>query len=174
MQDAFQVRESSATHLVITAPGSSMLMSWLGMFLTVLLVVVVLTTSRTVRRVLATDRSPEQVSTYVRNYRIIGLAGTAGILLLFTGLFYSSGSIVLDRGTGIASMSAKMTAFLPTQSVSMPLGDVERASLDAKPNARRIRLFARSGHDIGFPLWSSRPGQQDAVDAINSFLQVKN
>ncbi len=171
MHDAFQVTESSATRLVITAPASSMLLSWIGMLLAVVLIMAVLGTSVTVRRVMAYDRTPEQLASYVRTYRVIGLAGTVGILLLFAALFYSSGSIILDHATGTASMRAKMTAFLPAQTVSMPLRDVESATLDAKPNSRRIRLLARSGHDIGYPLWSNRPGQQNAVDAINNFVR---
>lgn len=173
MHGAFQVTEASGSRLVITIPGWSIFLGWTGIILAAVLVTAVFTTSRTVRRVMAYDRSPEQLDKFVSNYRAGGLAITIGGLLLFVLLGYSSGSIMLDRATGIASMRAKMTAFLPSQTLSMPLQDVESASLDAKPNSRRIRLFARSGHDLGFPLWSDRAGQQEAVNAINSFLGVK-
>ena len=63
-----------------------------------------------------------------------------------------------------------MTAFLPARSQTVSLGNVDHATLDAKPNSRRIRLEMNHGSDVAFPIWSSRGGQDEAVRAINAFL----
>lgn len=85
-------------------------------------------------------------------------------------LAYSSGSIELDRRTNLATVRAKMTAFLPAETASMPLSAVDEATLESQPNARRIRLVGNGGEDLAYALWTSRAGQAEAVRAINRFL----
>ncbi len=67
-------------------------------------------------------------------------------------------------------MTGKMTAFLPAQHHAVPLATITDATLDEKPNSRRIRLEVTHGQDLSFPIWSDRAGQQEAFNAINQFL----
>jgi hypothetical protein len=168
--DAYRIAEESASRLVISVPGASLLAGWLGCTLGVILLLTVYLTSRTVARVTAVEKSPEQAAQFVLRYRIAGVAITAGALLFFWAVSYSSGSITMDRATNQAVVQAKMTAFLPAQTLRAPLADVQSATLDTKPNSRRIRLLTNSGSDVGYPMWSSRTGQDEAVSAINHFL----
>ena len=85
---------------------------------------------------------------------------------------YTSGSIDLDRSTNQATMTGRMTAFLPAQKHSVDLSSINNAVLDEKPNSRRIRLVVSRGRDLAFPIWSSRAGQDEAVEAINEFLRT--
>ena len=101
----------------------------------------------------------------------IGAAVTFGAPLLFYCIGYTSGSLDLDKSTNKVSLTAKMTAFLPAQTRTIGLDSVQSAVLDYKPNSRRIRLNVSNGQDLAYPIWSDRPGQQEAVDAINLFLQ---
>ena len=98
------------------------------------------------------------------------LAGVGGALF-FWAVGYTSGSIELNRSTNTATITGRMTAFLPAQHRTVSLQSVAEATLDQKPNSRRIRLEVDQGQDLAFPIWSDRPGQQEAVDAINQFLQ---
>ncbi len=109
----------------------------------------------------------------MQRFWLIGIGGMLACLLLFWAVSYSSGSIVLDRSSNSAVVQARMTFFLPAQTQSTRLDNIERAVLEYKPNARRIRLIANHGSDLAYPLWSGRPGQQEAVNAINSFLGAK-
>jgi hypothetical protein len=88
-------------------------------------------------------------------------------------LFYTSGSDDLDQTSGVATMSAKMTMFLPSQTQTTPLSSLTGAVLDFKQNARRIRLTASNGNDMSYPTWCDRRGQQEAVQAINRFLATR-
>ena len=98
------------------------------------------------------------------------MAVIAGIDAAQQRIAYSSGSTELDRRSNLATMRAKFTAFLPAGTGSIPLSSVDQATLEAIPNARRIRLIANNGKDLAFPLWTSRAGQAEAVGAINRFL----
>ena len=94
-----------------------------------------------------------------------------GAAIFFYAIGYTSGSITLDRSTNTATMTGKVTAFLPAQHRTVALDSIADATLDEKPNSRRIRLEVTHGQDLAFPVWSDRAGQQEAVDAINRFLQ---
>ena len=166
----FQVAHPAQGRLMVVAPSTSLVSMWLVIILVVLFFVIFYTTSRTVRRVLTASKTPAEVSSAVLRYRLLGVAILAGFLGLFWLVSYNSGSIVLDRTTNTATLRVKMTFLLPARSQTTRLDNVERAILDYKPNARRIRLLAHHGHDLAYPIWTSRPGQLEAVDAINTFL----
>jgi hypothetical protein len=143
----------------------------LYVFFLILSVFITYTTSRSVRRVMRPLlESPEKLHAYVQRYRIIATAVTFGVLAVFWLIAYSGGSIELDRHANRATMRAKFTAFLPAETGSVPLSAVGQAMLDAKPNAKRIRLVTNNGEDLSFPLWTDRAGQAEAVRAINRFL----
>jgi hypothetical protein len=167
---AYVVTEVTPHHLLVTVPGSSLGSSWLSLVLLVIFLVMTYATSRTVWRLYQQEKSPEALRAYVWRYRVLGMGiGCAG-LGVFWLVGYSSGSIELDRRSNLATMRAKFTAFLPAETGSVPLSDVDKATLDAKPNARRIRLVTNDGAGLGYPLWSDRQGQAEAVRAINRFL----
>jgi hypothetical protein len=169
-QSAYVVSAMTPDHLLITVPPSSLLPPWLAAVSFAIFVVITYTTSRSVWRVLRPLKSPEELHTYVWRYRATGM----GICFFSLGTFWllssTSGSIELDRRTNLATMRAKFTAFLPAETSSVPLSAVDEATLDGQPNARRIRLVTNDGNDLGYPLWSDRPGQTEAVQAINRFL----
>jgi len=167
---AYRIVEEGTNRLVISVPGASLLSTWLATTLGIILLLTIYLTSRTVARVIALEKSPQETAAYVLRYRLFGVLISAGALLLFWAVSYSSGSITLDRGKNQAVMQSKMTLFLPVQEHSISLSSVQSATLDSKPNSRRIRLVVSHGNDLGYPMWSSRPGQDEAVDAMNRFL----
>jgi len=155
---------------MISMPGTSLGSSWISVILIVFFLVMTYTTSRTVRRIYRAEKTTVELSAYVWRYRIILMTiGLAGIGLFWL-VGYSSGSIEFDRGANRATMRCKMTAFLPARTQSLLLSDVEVAVLDTKPNSARIRLITRRDGDLGYPLWTDRSGQAEAVKAINHFL----
>src|SRR5215472_6984236 len=114
--DAYVVSEVTPDHLLITVPGSALGWPWLYVFFFVLFVVVIYTTSRSVRRVQRPlVKSPEELNAYVRRYRIVGGALSFAVIGAFWLLAYSSGSIELDRRSNLATMRAKFTAFFPAE-----------------------------------------------------------
>ena len=165
----FHIAEQSASRLRIVAPGWSFMQSWIGLVILLLPLVIIYTTSRTVRRVYAMERSPAEVAAGLARYRLAGLALLAVAVGLLWMLSYTRGEIDFDRGTNVVTMRSKMTVFLPERVQTAPLSSVEEAWLDTKPNARRIRLLRHHGPDLAYPVWSDRPGQQQAVEAINAF-----
>lgn len=171
---AFRITDATPDHLMISVPGTSLGSSWISVVLIAFFLLLAYTTSRSVRRIYVAEKTPMELRAYVWRYRIIvmtiGLAGLGAFWLLG----YSSGSIELDRETNRAMMRSKTTAFLPAQKQSVPLSAVERATLDMKPNSTRIRLITREDSDLGYPMWSDRPGQTEAVKAINHFLHPES
>lgn len=141
------------------------------MLLTILLFVTY-TTSRTVRRVMRPLKAPQELRAYVRRYQVMGSIGSLIALGLFWLLGYNSGSIDLDRSANRVMMRSRMTLFFPSQTLTLPLSDVDEAILDYKPNSARIRLITHSNRDLSYPMWSSREGQEEAVRTINQFLHA--
>ena len=74
------------------------------------------------------------------------------------------------KGLSVETILTKGEAWLLGQH-TVPLNSITDATLDEKPNARRIRLEVTQGQDLAFPIWSDRRGQQEAVDAIKQFVQ---
>jgi hypothetical protein len=171
---AFVSTELTPDRLLITMPGSALGWPSLHLFIFSVFLVVTYASSRTVRRVERPLIAPEKLNAYVWRYRAMMM----GIGFLSIGVWsligYSSGSIELDRRANLATMRAKMTAFLPAETGSVPLSAVDEATLEAIPNARRIRLISNSGEDLAFPMWTGRAGQAEAVRAINQFLGCKS
>ena len=174
--NTFEVLQDKPRHLLIHAPGSILLGFWgVGFFVLLSLVVwwpaaVTLRKQEARFRVQYPELPPRDVDTTVRKmYRMAALI-TAGAVAAWMLLPYTSGSIDLDQSSGVATMSAKMTLFLPAQTQISPLSSLTGAVLDYKPNARRIRLTASNGNDMSYPTWSDRSGQKEAVEAINHFL----
>ena len=166
----YRITEATPDHLMISMPGTSLGSSWISVILIVFFFVMTYTTSRTVQRIYRTQKTTAELSAFVWRYRIILMTiGLAGIGLFWL-VGYSSGSIELDRAANQAIMSSKTTAFLPARTQSLALSDVEEAVLDTKPNSARIRLITHRDGDLGYPLWTDRPGQAEAVKAINRFL----
>jgi hypothetical protein len=169
---AYRVIQQTGDRLVIAAPGSSLAGGWMGLVIAGPLLLILYLTSRTVARVYTAEKTPQEVAALVLRYRLFGLALVFVAMGFFWAVSYNSGSIELDRTNNLATMHSKMTAILPERSTSMPLTSVREAMLDAKPNARRIRLLAREGSDLAYPIWSDRSGQDAAVAVINDFLAL--
>lgn len=170
MGSNFQILSETPNRITILAPSSSLLSPWLALVIVAFLALILFSAGRSTRRVLASSKTPAELSSYMLRFWIIGAGIGVGSLVLFWLISYSSGSIVLDRTQNVATMSAKMTAFLPSQSRSVPLESIQRATLDDETNAYRIRLVVVRGNDLSYPTWSDRSGQQEAVEAINQFL----
>lgn len=169
---AYRVTQATPNHLLITLPGGSLAPLW---FLALLLAILLFTTygtSRTIKRGLQSKKTLVELRAYILRYRVIGTAISFGSIGLFWLISYSSGSIDLDRTANRATMRSKMTAFLPAQTLSIPLADVDHAIVDYKPNSARIRLVTRNNDDLGYPMWTDRRGQEEAVNAINHFLHL--
>jgi hypothetical protein len=124
-------------------------------------------------RVRYPELPPRDVDTSVRKMHRMAALITAGAVAAWIMLSYTRGSIDLNQNSGIATMSAKMTMFLPSQTQTAPLSSLTGAVLDYRPNARRIRLTASNGNDMSYPTWSDRTGQKEAVQAINHFLATQ-
>jgi hypothetical protein len=165
-------------HLLVSAPGTSLFGPlWIiGIPIFMLLVAFLVAGSLRRNYVKNVAKYPQltikSVEPNIRFcYRLFSVIGVGGAIF-FWALGYSSGSIELDRSTNTATINGKMTAFLPAQHRTVPLQSVTNATLDYKPNSRRIRLEVSHGQDLAFPIWSDRDGQDKAVDAINQFLQA--
>ena len=167
----FQIFDQTPARITISAPSASLLSPWLVLFMSAFFLLILYSASRSMHRTLTSSKSPAELSAYMLRFWVIG----SGILLGALGLFWlissNSGSIVLDRGANMATVRAKMSALLPAQSRTVPLDIVQSATLDFRPNARRIRLLVDHGSDLAYPIWTSRPGQEEAVAAINAFLE---
>jgi hypothetical protein len=174
LASGFRVVTQTADQLVITMPGSSLLIGWMAFAIAAPVLLIFYLTSRTVARVTALEHTPAEVTQTVLRYRLFGLGVTAAALLIFWAVSYSSGSIQLDRTSGQAMMKSRMTVFLPAQTQSRPLPQVSEAVLDQKPNSRRVRLLVHDGADLAFPVWTGRTGQDAAVQTINAFLRMGN
>ncbi len=171
-QSAFQIVERSGTRLVIAAPGQSLLSGWLAIVIGILLAAMFYFTGRSMARVFSAEKAPAEVATLVFRYRAFGLGITVMALALFWAASYSSGSIAFDRTAGTVAMQWRMSLFLPARTNTAELKDLEEAVLDSKPNSGRIRLVARTGRDLAYPIWSDRGGQDEAVRTINQFLNA--
>jgi len=167
---AYRVTQATPNHLLITLPGASLAPLWFLLLLLAILLFTTYGTSRTVKRVLQSQKTPAELQAYISRFRMVGTTISFGSIGLFWLISYSSGSIDLDRSANRATMRAKMTAFLPAQTLSIPLAAVDHAIVDYKPNAARIRLVTQSNDDLGYPMWSDRRGQEEAANAINHFL----
>jgi hypothetical protein len=167
----FQILHQTPDRITISAPGTSLLSPWLALFIIAFCLLILYSASHAARRVLASEKTPAELSSYMLRFWLVGSGIMVGSLGLFWLISSNSGSIVLDRGTNIATVHAKMSALLPAQSRTVPLDTVQRAILDFKPNSRRIRLLVDHGSDLAYPVWTDRPGQQEAVAAINEFLE---
>jgi hypothetical protein len=172
----FEVLQNTQEHLIIHASGSILLGFWgIGFFVLLSFVVwwragVTLRKQEAGFRIQYPELPPRDVDTTIRKmHRMAALISVVAIVAWIL-LSYTSGSIDLDQHTGVATMSAKMTLFLPAQTQTAPLSSLRGAVLDYKPNARRIRLTSSNGDDLSYPTWSDRSGQKEAVDAINRFL----
>ena len=167
---AYRVTQATPNHLLITLPGASLAPLWFLLLLLAILLFTTYGTSRTVKRVLQSQKTPAELRAYISRYRMVGTAISFGCIGLFWLISYSSGSIDLDRSANRVTMRSKMTAFLPAQTLSIPLAEVDHAIVDYKPNSARIRLVTHNNGGLGYPMWSGRRGQEEAVDAINHFL----
>lgn len=165
--------------LVVTAPPSSLFASRLGLGIFLLLWISLFWGMSAAKRSMEKLHRKYPQTFDAKNaekrlrlgYAISTVIGI-GTPLLFLAVGYTSGSITLDRNSNRATVTAKMTAFLPSQEHSIDLASVTGAILDEKPNARRIRLEASRGPDLTYPIWSDRRGQEEAVEAMNSFLKA--
>ena len=166
----FHIAEQSASRLRIIAPGWSFVQSWVTLVMLAVIAPILFFALRSIRKMSALDKSPEQVAAIMSRERLLAVGLIAVSLSILWMLSYTRGEIDLDRGTNLVTMRSKVTVFLPEQVQTAPLNSVEEAWLDAKPNSRRIRLLRRHGPAITYPIWTDRPGQQQAVDAINSFV----
>src|SRR6266700_924659 len=93
----YRITESNLDHLTISAPGNSIFSSWISVILIAVFLLMTYTTSRTVRRIYQTEKTPIELRAYVWRYRITLMAITLsglGALWLFG---YNSGSIEFDR-----------------------------------------------------------------------------
>lgn len=171
--------EQGSGHLIVAAPGTSLFgAGWVVGFLagSLLLAFLIAGSVRRNSIKLAAKYPQLSIPSPAKNIRLIyRITPAAGIVaaLFFYAVGYTSGSITLDRSTNTAALTARMTAFLPAQHRTVALQSVTGATLDEKPNSRRIRLEVSGGHDLAFPIWTDRPGQEEAVDAINRFLQSR-
>jgi hypothetical protein len=164
--------------LTVTVPPSSLFASWIGLAIFLVLPIsflLVLHAAKRSEEKLRTQYPGHDSRSFEKRLRagyVAFAAITIGTPLFFLAVGYSKGSIVLDRVTNRATVTTKMTAFLPSQLQSVDLTSVTGATLDFKPNSRRIRLNVTNGPDLAYPLWSDRAGQDKAVDAINHFLEA--
>lgn len=163
LDSAFRVIQQH-DRLVVSAPPTSLFASWLGLGIYVFVLICLLLVLRYIKHLMG------QIDNLI--YVVFGLVLILGPLL-FLAIGYNSGSIVLDRATNRAIVRSRMVLFLPAQTKSIDLSSVTDAILDGKPNARRIRLEAADGSDLGYPIWTDRPGQKEAVIAINRFLRER-
>ena len=166
----FHIAEQSASRLRIVAPGWSFVQSWVTLVILAVIAPILFFALQSIRKMSAIDKSPEQVAAIMTRERLLGFGLIAVTLSILWMLSYSRGEIDLNREANVVTMRSKTTVFLPEQVQTAPLSSVEEAWLDAKPNARRIRLVRRHGSDMSYPIWTDRPGQQQAVEAINSFV----
>lgn len=165
---AFVISETTPDHLVVTSTGDfGPPLLYFGLL--IFLMFGTYLASRSVRRVFQQEKSPAELRAYVWRFRLMLMAFCLGVLGLLSLFFYNSGSIDLDRRTNLATMRAKMTAFLPAQTGSVPLSEVSEATLDFSRGTQRIRLITNDA-DLGYPLWSDRRGQEQAVRVINQWL----
>lgn len=174
---AYQVMQQH-DRLTVTVPPSSLFASWIGLAIFLVLPISFLLVLHSAKRSEENLRAkyPGHDS---RNFDKRLRAGYIAFVtiaicapLFFLAVGYTQGSIVLDRATNRAIVRSKMTAFLPSRLQSVDLNSVTGATLDYKPNSRRIRLKVANGSDLAYPVWSDRAGQDEAVDAINHFLEV--
>jgi hypothetical protein len=162
--------------LVVTVPPSSLFASWVGLAIFLILPIsfyFVLRSVKNSEQRLSAQYPSRDSSDFGRRYHIARTSFvmiSIGAPLLFLTVGYSSGSIVLDRTANQASVTSKMILFLPSTTHSVDLNSVTSATLDEKPNSRRIRLEVSRGRDLAYPMWSDRAGQEEAVNAINRFL----
>jgi hypothetical protein len=179
MMNSFEVLQDRPGHLFVHAPASILLGCWgVGFFVLLSLVVwwragVTLRKQEAGFRVRYPELPPRDIDTTVRKMHRMATLISAGAVVAWVVLSYTSGSIDLDQTSGVATMSAKMTMFLPPQTQTAPLSSLTGAVLDFKPNEGRIRLTASNGNDMSYPTWSDRSGQQEAVQAINRFLATR-
>ncbi len=176
--NVYTTTHSVPGHLTVSAPGSSLFGLWWVIFCLVLTPLLYLAVARSVRRTDAENRIKyPQLDLASSTASLAKLRNISAVLTLCVPVFfycigYTSGSIDLDRSTNQATMTGRMTAFLPAQKHSVDLSSINNAVLDEKPNSRRIRLVVSRGRDLAFPIWSSRAGQDEAVEAINEFLRT--
>lgn len=177
--DAFQVIQKNPDHLTIAAPGSSLFGAWLFILCILLFPLLFGLVSRSAKRSNQTLRNkyPDQaipdITPRLHLLYVVGGLSTFGIPILFWAIGYTQGSLDFDRSTNRATITSKMTAFLPVREKTVELVSIEKALLDQKPNSQRIRLATTSGSDLAYPIWSDKPGQQEAVTAINHFLETR-
>ena len=166
-------------HLIVSAPGSS-LFSWFLVISIPLIALILLfmLRSQDKKAMELNAQYPNGIKIDIAKRRTLfySIAGPSLVALaaIFWAVGYTSASLVMDKPTNTAIMHVKMTAFVPSQEQTIPLSSVTGAVLDYKPNARRIRLTTNSGEDLAFPMWTSRGGQKEAVDAINAFVSASH
>lgn len=176
---AFQAVQDSPRHLVVSSPGSSMFGAWFLLICLIFFPAIFGLIGRTMKkqdsklRMQYPNSGIAPVSRKVYLVYLIGSAIAIGAPMFFWAIGYTSGSIDLDALTNKATVRAKMMAFVPAQTRTIDLSLVDRATLDYKPNSRRIRLTTLDGSDLAYPIWSDKPGQQEAVVAINHFLEAQ-
>ena len=166
----FHIAEQSANRLRIVAPGWSFVQSWITLVVLAVICPILFFALRSIRKVTAMDKNPAQVDAIMARERLLGFGLVAVSLSVLWTLSYTRGEIDLDRGANVATMRSKMTVFLPEQVQTAPLNSLDEAWLDARPNAQRIRLLRRHAPSMDYPIWTDRPGQQQAVQAINAFV----
>ena len=176
--NTYTALQQGSGHLLVSAPGTSLFGIWWLIGIPCFSVITAALIQGTLQRNYAksvrqypqlTIKPPTQdIRSMYGLFTVVGI----GAALFFWAVGYTSGSLDLNRSTNTATMTGRMTAFLPAQKRTVPLNLVTDATLDKKPNSRRIRLEVTHGQDLAFPIWSDRPGQAQAVDAINQFLGV--
>ena len=172
MSSSYQVLENTGSKLVVVMPASSLLSAWLFILLAVITLVSVLGARHSIHKLNAKYAGSVSLGAEQRTTWLIPVC-MGGLCFFFWAVSYTSGSLVFDRLSGKVAVSAKMTVFLPARTITGSLDNVDRATLDAKPNSRRIRLAMLHGSDLAYPIWTDRGGQEEAVQAINAFLTFK-
>lgn len=163
LESAFRVVQQQ-DRLVVSAPPTSLFASWLALGIYIGILLFFLLVLRHIKQLLG------EIDAFL--YKVFGAVVILGPLF-FLAIGYNSGSIILDRASNRATVRARMMLFLPAQAKSIDLSSVTNATLDGKPNARRIRLETAHGSDLSYPIWSDRSGQKEAVIAINNFLKER-
>lgn len=82
------------------------------------------------------------------------------------------GSVLLDNAQNTVTIDTPNLLFGRTHLI-FPLNDVRYAQVDTSHAAERFVLVLRDGIHLGFTVYSSSGGQEQAAQAVNDFLQAR-
>lgn len=83
-----------------------------------------------------------------------------------------SSSILLDNASNTLTVDSPHILF-GRDHYSLPLDQVRNAQIATSHASERIVLVLKSGHFVDFTGYSDQAGQEEAVQAINTFLGVR-